>query len=60
MKKLWFVTLLLSFACGGNLSDEQRQKFKEGMEQQKIVRITEPEIMNASIDKGHAVMKALA
>jgi hypothetical protein len=59
MKKFWLALLLGSFACGGNLSDEERKKIKEGLEEQKIVRITEPEIMTASLDKGHAVMHSL-
>lgn len=59
MKKIWIVPIAFLLACGGNLSDEQREKFKDGMEQQKIVRITEPEIMNASLEKGHEVMRFL-
>jgi hypothetical protein len=59
MKNLCLLGVLLISACGGNLSDEQRKKFKEGMEQQKIVRITEPEIMTASLDKGHEVIRLL-
>lgn len=59
MKKFLFFPLVFAMACGGNISDEQRQKFKEGMEQQKIVRVTEPEIMNASLLKGKEVMNSL-
>lgn len=59
MKKFWFVPLIFALACGGNISDEQRQKFKEGMEQQKIVRITETEIMNESLEKGQEIMSSL-
>ena len=43
MKKIWIVPVAFLLACGGNISEEQREKFKEGMEQQKIVRITEPD-----------------
>ena len=59
MKNLCLFGALLITACGGNLSDEQRKKFKEGMEQQKIVRITEPEIITASLDKGQEVIRLL-
>jgi hypothetical protein len=59
MKKIGLALLALSLGCGGNLSDEQRKKFKEGMEQQKIVRITEAEIMEAGLSKGHQILKAL-
>ena len=53
------LTVAVLMSCGGKLSDEQRQRFKEGMEEQKIVRITEPEIMNASLEKGQAIVESL-
>jgi hypothetical protein len=59
MKKIGLALLALSLGCGGNLSDEQRKKFREGMEQQKIVRITESEIMEAGLSKGHQILKVL-
>lgn len=51
--------MLLSFGCGGNLSDEQRKKFREGMEEQKIVRVTDAEIMSGALEKGHEVIAVL-
>jgi hypothetical protein len=59
MKKYALVLLLISLGCGGNLSEEQRKKFKEGMEGQKIVRITDAEIMTAAMEKGGQVYAAL-
>lgn len=46
-------------ACGGSLSDEQRKKLHEGMEDQKIVKLTDAEIVTASLEQGRAVYKAL-
>lgn len=45
--------------CGGSLSDEQRKKLKEGMDKQKIVRLSDSEIMAASLDHGRLVFDAL-
>jgi hypothetical protein len=59
MKKRCLILVFVVTACGGNLSDEQRKKFKEGMEQHKIVRIQEPEIMDASLKKGQQIVKSL-
>jgi hypothetical protein len=59
MKLLYLVLVLLFFSCGGSLSDEQRKKIKEGMEQQKIVRVTESEIMDAALNKGRVVLSNL-
>jgi hypothetical protein len=59
MKKYALAILLISFGCGGNLSEEQRKKIKEGMEEQKIVRITDAEIMTAAMEKGGQVYNVL-
>ena len=53
------VVLVMLMACGGSLSDEQRKKMREGMEQQKIVRMTDSEVMTAAIDKGREVYALL-
>jgi hypothetical protein len=59
MKKLYLLIFMFSIACGGNLSDEQRKKLREGMEQQKIVRITDDEIVASALDKGHQLVNFL-
>lgn len=59
MRNVFALLLLVATGCGGNLSEEQRQKFREGMEQHKIVRITEPEIMTASLEKGQRIIAVL-
>lgn len=45
--------------CGGSLSEEQRKKLHEGMDKQKIVRLSDSEIMSASLDHGRVVFDAL-
>jgi hypothetical protein len=59
MKNSFLIVMLIAMACGGRLSDEERKKLREGMEKQKIVRVTEPEIMTATLEKGHAIVGLL-
>lgn len=61
MKHLvWGVVIVLGMvACGGNLTDEQRKRLREGMENQKIVRVSDSEIVSASLDRGKEVYAAL-
>jgi hypothetical protein len=53
------ILLIILTACGGSLSDEQRKKIKEDMEQHKIVKVTDAEITEAAFLQGRAVMKGL-
>jgi len=60
MKNLILVLGVLSLvSCGGSLTDDQRKKLKEGMDTHKVVRVTDSEIVSASLDRGKAVYKAL-
>jgi hypothetical protein len=59
MKHLWFLLAVLLTACGGSLSDEQRKKLHEGMEDQKIVKLSDAEIVTASLEQGRAIYQAL-
>ena len=45
--------------CGGSLSEEQRKKLHDGMDKQKIVKLSDSEIMSASLDHGRVVFDAL-
>ncbi len=49
-----FAALVLS-ACGGSLSDEQRRKLREGMEDHKIVQLSDSEIVSAALEEGRSV-----
>lgn len=46
-------------ACGGSLSDEQRKKLHDGMENQKIVKLSDSEIVTASLEEGRAIFSSL-
>jgi hypothetical protein len=46
-------------ACGGSLSDEQRKRLHEGMDKQKIVKLSDSEIMSASLEQGRIISDAL-
>ncbi len=61
MKKLplFLIGSILLSACGGTLSDEQRKHIREGMEQQKIIKVSEAEIMAEALEKAQAVMAKL-
>jgi hypothetical protein len=58
--KAWILIGLIALTgCGGSLSDEQRKKLHEGMDKQKIVKLSDSEIMSASLDQGRLVFAAL-
>ena len=60
MKEMCLViTSFLLLACGGNLSDEQRKKLHEGMEDQKIVKLSDAEIVTTSLDQGRIIYEAM-
>lgn len=54
-----FIFLFLVSACGGSLTDEQRKEMREKMEMNKIVRVTEVEIMEAAFEKGRNTIETL-
>jgi hypothetical protein len=59
MKRLVFLSLLIGMGCGGSLSDEQRKQLRNGMEEQQIVKLSDSEIVTASLDRGRAIFEAL-
>lgn len=58
--KSW-ILLVTAFliGCGGSLSDEQRKRLHEGMDQQKIVKLSDSEILSASLDQGRTIFNVL-
>lgn len=53
-----FGLCFILLSCGGSLSDEQRKRMHEKMEANKIVRVTEVEILEAAFAEGrHTVLK---
>jgi ribosome maturation protein Sdo1 len=60
MKKIHLIAIVtLLLGCGGSLSDEQRKKLHEGMEDQKIVRLSDSEIVTASLEHGRVIYEAI-
>jgi hypothetical protein len=59
MEKMAWMGLILLMACGGSLSDEQRKRLHDGMDNQKILKVTDSEIVTASLDQGRAVFSDL-
>ena len=59
MKKAWIVVLAILTGCGGSLSDEQRKKLHKGMENQKIQKVSESEILSESLDQGRVIFNEL-
>jgi uncharacterized membrane protein len=59
MKKFWLIIILGLAACGGKLSDEQRKRLREGMEDQKIVKLSDSEIVSAGLEQGQTIFAAL-
>jgi len=59
MKRICLILLTVLAACGGKLSDEQRKQMREGMEQQKIVQMSDSEIVTAALEQGQVVFNAL-
>jgi uncharacterized membrane protein len=51
--------VVLFTACGGSLSDEQRKKLREGMQDHKITQLSDNEIVTAAMDEGRSVFDAL-
>jgi len=57
MKKILLISIAFLSACGGSLTDEQRKKLHEGMEQQKIVKLSDSEITSSALDQGNVIMR---
>ncbi|HOX83022.1 MAG TPA: hypothetical protein PLJ60_00660 [Chryseolinea sp.] len=52
MKKILLISSVVLMSCGGSMSDEQRKRLHEGMEQQKIVKMNDSEIVLAAMEQG--------
>lgn len=60
MKKIHLMAITaFLLGCGGSLSDEQRKKLHEGMEDQKIIRVSDSEIVTASLEYGRVIYAAM-
>jgi hypothetical protein len=60
MKKIHLIAITaFLLGCGGSLSDEQRKKLHEGMEDQRIMRVSDSEIVTASLEYGRTIYGAM-
>ena len=59
MKKIALISLVALMSCGGSLSDEQRKRLHEGMEKQKIVKMSDSEIVSAAMEQGREFYKSI-
>src|SRR5688572_18618410 len=60
MKEIGLLTIaVLLLGCGGSLSDEQRKKLHDGMEDQKIMKLSDSEIVTASLEQGRVIYTAM-
>jgi len=53
------IVSIIAFSCGGSLTDEQRKEMREKMEMNKIVRVTEVEIIESAFRKGRDMIQTL-
>jgi hypothetical protein len=51
---------LLLASCGGGLTDEQRKKIKEEMKTSQIKKVSEAEVVEATLAKGRALTTILS
>ncbi|RAW03113.1 hypothetical protein [Pseudochryseolinea flava] len=58
MRYLVLSALIVVSACG-RLSDDERKKLRDGMEQNKIVKVTDDEIVTTALDEGRLVFQLL-
>ncbi len=56
MKNL-FLLLMVCAACGGKLSDDQRQRLHEGMATQDIKKVSEADLQLAALTYAQSVMR---
>ena len=59
IKLLPCVLLFMLLACGGSVPEEQRKQMREKMEKNKILRVTEAEIMEAAFAEGRNIVAKL-
>jgi hypothetical protein len=59
MKNIILISLLILSSCGGTLTDEQRRKARESMEQGQLKRVTDAEMTEASFAMGRALTELI-
>lgn len=59
MKNLIFWGFLILTACGGTLTDEQRRKAREAIDQGQLKRVTDSELTEASFALGRIITEKI-
>jgi hypothetical protein len=59
MKKAYLLVLTIVLGCGGSLSDEQRKKLREGVDNQRLVRLSDSEIVMSSLERGRSIFQRM-
>ena len=55
MKNIVIISLLILTSCGGTLTDEQRKKARESIEEGQLKRVTDAEMTEASFAMGRSI-----
>lgn len=56
MRYFFILLTLLTFACGGKLSQEERDKLREGMATQDIRRVTDAQLQEAAMALANSIL----
>jgi hypothetical protein len=59
MKYLFFISFLILMACGGSLSEDQRKRIKESMEEGQIRKVSDAELTEAAFEYGRSIINDL-
>ncbi len=59
MKNVILISFIILTACGGTLTDEQRKKAREAIDQGQLKRVTDSEITEASFALGRSITQLI-
>ena len=57
LNQTFILGVIICTSCGGSLSNEQREEMKEARSKQEIRKVTEAELMEASINQGRDLVR---
>jgi hypothetical protein len=56
MNRVLLIPVIFLLSCGGKVSDEHRKQMLESMREQKIVKISEAEILSSALEFGKQIL----
>ena len=59
MKNVILISLVILTACGGTLTDEQRKKAREAIDQGQLKRVTDSELTEATFALGRTITEQI-